>query len=155
IFAAQLLNRGDAGAQARFVARGGVLVQRALLDGFVEYRHRFSVGLFGRRFIALCDDLPQFTQLSAQGRGVSAIARCATFGLAGALQRRKMICHVWFVTFVYSERYSGGSEFFIIKINPRLVNDSPAGFTPGGEFMYTSGIARCGSMTQKTRGFSR
>jgi hypothetical protein len=34
--------------------------------------------------------------------------------LAGALQRRKMICHVWFVTFVYSERYSGGSEFLII-----------------------------------------
>jgi hypothetical protein len=25
-----------------------------------------------------------------------------------------MICHVWFVTFVSSERYSGGSEFLII-----------------------------------------
>jgi hypothetical protein len=34
--------------------------------------------------------------------------------LTGALQRRKMICHVWFVTFVYSERYSGGSELLII-----------------------------------------
>jgi hypothetical protein len=44
--------------------------------------------------------------------------------LARTFQRRKMICHSWFVTFVYSEEYSGGSEFLIIGEQPRRVKPS-------------------------------
>src|SRR5262249_7189355 len=92
--AKKLLHCRDARSQTGFVSRGGVFVQRALLDGLVESRDGRAVCLLGGSFVALGDDLAQVTQLGAQRGGVGAIARRTAFGLAGALQRRKMICHV-------------------------------------------------------------
>ena len=112
----RLLHRDNACAQTRFVARGGVLVQRALLDRLVESGNGLAVHLLSSSLVALGDGLAQVSQLRAQGGGVGAVARRTAFGLAGALHRRKMICHVWFVTFVSSERYSGGSELLIIGV---------------------------------------
>src|SRR5579859_1603302 len=109
-----LLHRDDAGVQARLVARRGIPVQRALLDGLIQGGNGLAVGLLGGCFVALGEGLAQLPQLAAQRGCVGAITVGAAFGLAGALERRKMICHVWFVTFVYSERYSGGSELLII-----------------------------------------
>ena len=101
-------------AQPGLVARRGVLMQRALLDRLVERRYSLAVNLLGGCLVALGDGLAHIAQLGTQAGGVGAIARGAAFCLAGALLRRKMVCHVWFVTFVSSERYSGGSEFLII-----------------------------------------
>src|SRR5579864_5617139 len=101
-------------AQSGFVARRGVLMQRALLDGFVERRYSRAVNLLSGCFVALGDGFAHLAQPGTQAGSVGAIARGAAVGLAGALLRRKMVCHVWFVTFVSSERYSGGSEFLII-----------------------------------------
>ena len=89
-------------------------MQRALLDGFVEHGDGLSVRLLGSGLIALGDALAQVAQLGTQAGGIGAVARGAAFGLTGALLRRKMICHVWFVTFVCTARYSGGSELLII-----------------------------------------
>jgi len=89
-------------------------VQAAFLDGLIQRRNGLAIGLLSGGFVALGDGLAQVAELRAQAGGVGTVARGATFGLTGALQRRKMICHIWFVTFVYSERYSGGSEFLII-----------------------------------------
>src|ERR1700676_1447968 len=109
-----LLHRRDALAQAGFVARGGVPVQRTFLDGFVEGGNGLTVGLLGGGLVAFFHGLAQDAQLGAKAGGVGAIGGCALRSLAGALQRRKMICHGWFVTFVCIERYSGGSELLII-----------------------------------------
>src|SRR5215467_3620876 len=109
-----LLYRGDARRKAGLVARGGVLVQRALLDRFVEGGDGLPVGLLGGGLIALRDGFAELAQLATQLGRVRAITFSTGFGLARAFLRRKMICHVWFVTFVPSERYSGGSEFLII-----------------------------------------
>lgn len=97
----------DALAQAGLVARGGILVQRTFLNGLVECGDGLAIGLLGRGLVSLGDDLAQVAQLRAQGGSVGAVARRAAFGLAGALERRKMVCHVWFFTFVCSARCSG------------------------------------------------
>jgi len=91
---AQLLHRIDTGAEAGLIARGGVHVQRALLDCLVERGHRLAVGLFGGLFVALFNGLSQAAQGSAQTGGIGAIGGRALRGLTGALKRRKMICHV-------------------------------------------------------------
>ena len=109
-----LLQGGHAGAQPGLVARRGVLVQGSFANGLVEDRNGLAIGLLGGDLVTLGDGLAQVAELGTQGRSVGTIARGTAFGLAGALLRRKMICHVWFVTFVYSERYSGGSETLII-----------------------------------------
>ena len=75
-------------------------MQGPFVDGLVENGNGLAVGLLGGSFVALGDSLAQFAELGAQAGGVGAIARGTAFGLAGALSRRKMICHVWFVTFV-------------------------------------------------------
>jgi hypothetical protein len=111
-----LLNRCYTRAQAGLVARRRIFVQRAFLDSLIQGGNGLAIGLLGGGLVALGDSLTQFTQLRAQRRSVGAVASRATFSLAGALQRRKMICHVWFVTFVYLERYSGGSELLIIGV---------------------------------------
>src|ERR1700685_2540462 len=50
---AQLLHRIDTNAEAGLIARGGIHVQRALLDCLVEREHRLAVGLFGGFFFGL------------------------------------------------------------------------------------------------------
>lgn len=83
-----LLHRADVLAQAGFVARSGVLVQPALLDGFIEGGDSLPVSLLGGSLIALGDRFAQIAQLSAQRGGVGAVAYGAAFGLARALLRR-------------------------------------------------------------------
>jgi hypothetical protein len=90
-------------------------MERALLDRFIENRNGLTVHLLSSGFVAFCNGLAQVAQLRAQTGSISAIAGGSTFGLTGALQRRKMICHVWFVTFVCLESYSGRSETVIIR----------------------------------------
>ena len=85
-------------------------MQHSLLNRLIEDRDGLSVNLLGGLLVALGDSLPQFTKLGAEARGVRAVGGCAPIGLAGALQRRKMICHGWFITFVYLEDIRGGSE---------------------------------------------
>jgi hypothetical protein len=114
-FGKSLLHGADALTQAGLVARRRIGVQCALLDRFVENRHGFTVQVFSSGFVALAYGLAQVAQLRAQTGGVGAITGGSTFGLTGALQRRKMICHVWFVTFVCLESYSGRSESMIIR----------------------------------------
>jgi hypothetical protein len=101
-------------AQAGFVARSGIFVQRALLDRLVERGNGLAIHLLGSCLVALRDRFAQVAQLRAQAGGVGAVARGAAFGLTGALERGLMICHVCFVTFVCTARYSGRSETLII-----------------------------------------
>jgi hypothetical protein len=112
--AKQLLHRIDADAEAGLITRGGIAVQRTLLDCLVERGHRLAVGLLGGLLVALLDGLAQSAQRGAQAGGVGAIGGRALRGLTGAFERRKMISHVWFVTFVCTERYSASTEFLII-----------------------------------------
>src|SRR5581483_4521962 len=96
----KLLYCRQAGGQPGLVARGGVLVQGALLDGLIQGGDGLAVGLLSGSLVALGKGLAQFAQLGAQAGSIGTIARGAAFGLTGALQRGKMICHVCFVTFV-------------------------------------------------------
>src|ERR1700683_3081005 len=103
----QLLHSRNALAQARLVAGGGIAVQPALLDRFVERRYRFSVSLLGRSFVALLDGLAQSAQAGAQAGGVAAIGGRTLRGLTGAFERRKMVSHIASLAFVSTARYSG------------------------------------------------
>jgi hypothetical protein len=91
---AQLLHRIDTSAEAGLITRGGIYVQRALLDCLVECGHRLAVGLFGGLFVALFNGLSQAAQCGAQAGGIYAIGGRALRGLTCALKGRKMICHV-------------------------------------------------------------
>jgi hypothetical protein len=92
--AEKLLHRSDALAQAGLVARRGVLVQRALLDGLIQRGNRLTIDLFSGGFVAFGDALAQVAQLGAQAGGVGPVTGGTAFGLTGAFQRRKMISHV-------------------------------------------------------------
>jgi hypothetical protein len=96
-------------------------MQRAFLNGLVERGDGLAVYLLGGWLVAFFDSLTQDAQLGAQRGGVGAVAHGTAFGLARTFLRRKMICHGWFVTFVSTERYSGGSEFLIIGEHSRPV----------------------------------
>ena len=84
---AALLDRGHARRQPGLIARGGVLVQGALLDSFVEGGDGLAIRLFGSVLVAFCDSFTKFAQLGAQAGSIGAIARGSVLGLAGALQR--------------------------------------------------------------------
>jgi hypothetical protein len=103
----RLLNRVDANAQPGLITRGSVLVERPFLDGLIKRGYRLAVRLFSGCLVALFNGLAQDAQLGTQTRRVGAIGGGSLRSLARTLQRRKMICHSWFVTFVSAERYSG------------------------------------------------
>jgi hypothetical protein len=75
-------------------------VQRTLLDGLVEHRDCRAIELQRGCLVAFFDAFAQVAQCGTQAGGVGAVGGGALRGLAGAFQRRKMICHVCFVTFV-------------------------------------------------------
>src|SRR5579872_681102 len=77
-----LLHRIDTHTQPGLIPRGSVLVQRPFLNGFVERGDSLPVRLLGGGLVAFFNGLAQGAQLSAQGRGVGAIAHGAAFGLA-------------------------------------------------------------------------
>src|SRR5579864_6620710 len=95
-----LLHRRNTSTQSRLVTGGGVFVERPLLDSLVERRDGLAICLLSSSFVAFFDGFPQNAQLGAQAGGIGAVAHGAAFGLARTFQRRKMICHSWFVTFV-------------------------------------------------------
>src|SRR5215471_13967666 len=111
----RLLHGIDASAEAGLVTRGRVLMQPAFLDSLVQHRDGRAIQLLCRRLVALGDGFAELAQRGAQARRVRAIADSAAFSLAGAFKRRKMICHVWFVTFVCIARYSGGLPIFYYR----------------------------------------
>ena len=81
------------GVQAALVARGGVVVQNALLHALIEQGNRPVVlgtcggGIVrGQRFA-------HGAQATAQLAAVGAVDGGALDGLPGALQRRNMVCH--------------------------------------------------------------
>src|SRR5262249_46510814 len=88
-----LLYRCHAGAEAGLVAGAGVLVDHALSHSLVDQGDGVAEGRPGRRGIARLDGLAQLAQRGPGLRGVGAVGLRAFGGLAGALQRRKMICH--------------------------------------------------------------
>ena len=110
----QLFHRIDASAQPRLVAGRGIAVQRPLLDGLVERGYGRAIGLLGGLLVAIFYGLAQRPESGAQAGGISAICGRALGGLTGAFERRKMISHVCFVTFVSTERYSASTESLII-----------------------------------------
>jgi hypothetical protein len=110
-----LLQRLYSCREPRLVAGSCLVVQRALLDCPIEGGDCLAVDLFGGLFIALSDGLAQFPQGTAEAGSVSPVAGSAPFGLTGAFQRRKMISHGWFVTFVCIARYSASTEYVILR----------------------------------------
>jgi hypothetical protein len=82
-------------AQAGLIATGGVLVQNALLDAFVDDRYGLAIGGLGSRRVALGNGLTQGAKGSAETGLIGAIARCLGFGLTRTLERRKMIRHTF------------------------------------------------------------
>jgi hypothetical protein len=87
-------------AQAGLVTRRGILMDYALLNGLIEGGSSLSEDQFGACFIAFGQGFTQFAECPAEPGSVGTIADAACLGLACALQGRKMICHLWFVTFV-------------------------------------------------------
>ena len=90
----ELFHRSDARAQAGLVASRSIFVESALADRFIESGDGGPIGLLGCLLVALGDRLAQIAECRPQTGGVGAVARRASRGLPGALQRRKMICHV-------------------------------------------------------------
>jgi hypothetical protein len=68
-------------------------MQNALLDGLIEGGNRLAENLPSCSFVAFCQGLAEIAQCGAQSRGVASVALCAGFGLPGAFERGKMICH--------------------------------------------------------------
>jgi hypothetical protein len=74
-------------------------VDQALLGGLVDHGNGAGERGFGVCGLARLQGFTELTQRGTQLGGVGAVARGACRGLAGAFQRRKMICHVacWFL----------------------------------------------------------
>src|SRR5258708_29133697 len=79
--------------QAALVAGDGVVVQNTLLDALVEGRNGLAVLRVGSLHVPLGDGLAQGAQAGAYAGTVGAVYLGAGYGLAGALQRRYMVCH--------------------------------------------------------------
>lgn len=75
-------------------------MNHALLNGFIESRNGFAEDLFSGLFVILGEGFSQVTQGRTQTGSISAIALGTSFGLAGALERRKMVCHYWWIPFL-------------------------------------------------------
>ena len=85
--------RLQARVQAALVAGNGVGVENALLHALVEGRNRGAVLLLGGLHVALGQSLAQRPQAGAHAAAVGAVHFSAGFGLAGALERRYVVCH--------------------------------------------------------------
>jgi hypothetical protein len=75
-------------------------VDYALLNRLIEGGNGLSEDQVGAGLIAFRQSLAQLPQSAAQPGGVGAVADASFLSLTGAFQRRKMVCHVCFVTFV-------------------------------------------------------
>lgn len=83
----------DAGVETALVAAGGVLVQNALLDTFVEDGDSVAVLGGGGLGVAAGEGFAHGTEGGAELGTIGAVNSRPGDGLAGALQRRNMICH--------------------------------------------------------------
>ena len=68
-------------------------MQNTLLNRFIQSRSRLAEGLSGSGLVALGERFTHITESRAQAGGVAAVAGSAAFGLTGAFERRKMVCH--------------------------------------------------------------
>lgn len=71
----------------------------ALLDSLIDDRNRRSEARLSRFGVAFSDCLAQSTQRCAQSGLVCAVYERTFFGLTGAFQRRKMVCHALLCSF--------------------------------------------------------
>jgi len=88
--------RGDcleAGIEPALVARNGVLVEDTLLNALVESGDGFAELGLGGLGIALSNGLAESAEAGTHASTIGAVDRGAGLGLAGALQRRYMVCH--------------------------------------------------------------
>ncbi len=109
-----LLHRTNTFAQSRLVPRRSIAVQGALLNRLVERGYGLAVGFFGGLLVAFFDGLAQAAQSGTQAGRIGPVGGSALRGLTGAFERRKMISHVCFVTFVSTAGYSVSAELLII-----------------------------------------
>jgi hypothetical protein len=86
-------DRLEAGVEAGLVTRNGVLVEDALLDALVESGDGLAELDVSGVGIALGDGLAEGAKAGAHAGAVGAVNRGPGLGLAGALQRRYMVCH--------------------------------------------------------------
>ena len=84
----------EAGAKPGLIARSGVRVNDSLLCCFVDEGNGFSERGLGLGRIARLDGSAKFPQCGAKAGLIDPVLSGSRFSLAGALQRRKMICHV-------------------------------------------------------------
>src|SRR5258708_3846416 len=80
--------------QAGFIAGGRVLVDYTLLHGLIDHGDSVGEQRLSLSGISRLQGLPELPQLGAKTGCISAILRGTFYGLTGALERRKMICHV-------------------------------------------------------------
>jgi hypothetical protein len=89
-------------------------VDHALLNGLVEGGNGLPVNHFCAGFVAFGQSFTQLSQRTPQAGSVGAVAHGSGLSLSGALQRRKMVRHVWFVTFVSMESLQMTAEYAIL-----------------------------------------
>src|SRR5579884_1150452 len=95
----------------------------ALLDRLIDRRRPLAERLRRLRRIAARDRLAQAAQRRAEARRIHLVGRGPLLGLAGALQRRNMVCHL----LLSSSLFSGSSWSESIATPPwglALSNDS-------------------------------
>jgi hypothetical protein len=83
----------ETGVEAALVAGDGVGVEDALLHALVEDGDGDAVLGLGGLDVALDESLAQGAQAGTDAAAVGAVDFSAGYGLAGALERRNMVCH--------------------------------------------------------------
>lgn len=68
-------------------------MKNALLNGFVERGNRSAENLLGGSFVTSGQSLAHFTKNRPEARRVATIPLGTSCSLAGALKRRKVVCH--------------------------------------------------------------
>src|SRR5437660_12749659 len=84
-------------------------MDHSVLYGLVDHGDGAAEGLFGLLGVARFQALAQVAQRGPQTRRVRAVVFRAFGGLAGALHRRKMICHCACFEFLFREYFSSST----------------------------------------------
>jgi hypothetical protein len=102
-------------AETGLITGSPVLVNDTLLGGLVNQRNCVPEQSFRLSGVTGLDCGPEFAQGGAKAGFVIAVLPRALLGLTGALQRRKMICHVAY--FFLQRRFSEDktSRSFILR----------------------------------------
>src|SRR5262249_19109436 len=90
----QLLRSSQSCTQTRLVSGASVFVDHALFYGLIDHGDGLGELVFCLGLVARLQRGAELAQRSTETRCVGAILGRAGRGLAGAFQRRKVICHV-------------------------------------------------------------